>query len=109
LRPTDPRSGPKEVPSHAPAGPRSPPFGSLASVTLTRGVVSGFDTTKSGVVLKTDASIGAGNSGGAALDAGFHLIGVPVGAVEDAEVTSQLGYVLPVSLIPAEWKRRIGS
>ena len=34
--------------------------------------------------------------------------GAPVGTVEDAEVSSQLGYLLPVSLIPAEWKRRMG-
>jgi hypothetical protein len=88
--------------------PGSGSLGSLASVTLTRGVVSGFDTTKDGVVLKTDAEIGTGNSGGAALDGSFRLIGVPVGAVEDEEVSSQLGYVLPVSLIPAEWRRRIG-
>jgi hypothetical protein len=88
--------------------PGSGTLGSLASISLTRGVVSGFDSTKAGVVLKTDAEIGSGNSGGAALDASLRLIGVPMGTVEDKEVTSQLGYVLPVTLIPREWRRRIG-
>ncbi|MFN7960445.1 MAG: serine protease [Thermoanaerobaculia bacterium] len=83
-------------------------LGSRASITLTRGVVSGFDTTAHGVVFKTDAEIASGNSGGAALDASFRLIGVPTGSVEDKEGYSHLGYILPISLIPQSWRDRIG-
>lgn len=83
-------------------------LGSRASVTLTRGVISGFDTTGHGVVLKTDAEIASGNSGGAALDASFHLVGVPTASVEDTEGYSHLGYILPIDLMPKEWWARIG-
>ncbi len=82
-------------------------LGSRVSVTLTRGVISGFDTTEAGVVLKTDAEIGSGNSGGAALDGAYRLIGVPSATVEDAEVYSQLGYILPISRLPAAWREKI--
>jgi S1-C subfamily serine protease len=82
-------------------------MGSRVSVSLTRGVISGYDTTEAGFVFKTDAEIGSGNSGGAALDAAYRLIGVPTGTVEDAEGYSQLGYILPISRLPAEWKAKI--
>ncbi len=82
-------------------------MGSRVSVSLTRGVISGYDTTEAGVVFKTDAEIGSGNSGGAALDAAYRLIGVPTGTVEDAEGYSQLGYILPISRLPQAWKEKI--
>ena len=37
---------------------------SAVSVTLTRGVVSGYERTPIGTLIKTDAGIGPGNSGG---------------------------------------------
>ncbi len=83
-------------------------LGSRATLSLTRGVVAGFDRTEVGLVLKTDAEIGAGNSGGAALDAAWRLIAVPVGTVEDAEGYSQLGYLLPINLLPAQWRQKVG-
>lgn len=83
-------------------------LGSRATVSLTRGVISGFDTSEGGVIFKTDAEIGSGNSGGAALDRNWRLVGVPVGTVEDTEGYSQLGYILPVSRLPAAWRQRIG-
>lgn len=81
--------------------------GSRASVSLTRGVVSGFDTTPTGTLVKTDAEIGHGNSGGAAVDAAWRLVGVPTGTVEATEGYSQLGYILPLSRLPEEWKSKI--
>lgn len=83
-------------------------LGSRATVSLTRGVISGFDSSEGGVIFKTDAEIGSGNSGGAALDRNWRLIGVPVGTVEDTEGYSQLGYILPLSRLPASWRQRIG-
>lgn len=82
-------------------------LGSRVSVSLTRGVISGFDSQEAGVVFKTDAEIGSGNSGGAALDSAYRLIGVPTGTVEDADGYSQLGYILPISRLPAAWKEKI--
>ncbi len=38
------------------------------SVTLTHGVISGFEKTEAGLLMKADASIGPGSSGGAAVE-----------------------------------------
>ena len=83
-------------------------MGSRATVSLTRGVISGFDTAEGGLMFKTDAEIAAGNSGGAALDRDWRLIGVPVGVLEAVEGYSQLGYILPVSRMAADWREQIG-
>lgn len=82
-------------------------LGSRATVSLTRGVIAGFDTTEAGVILKTDAEIASGNSGGAALDAAYRLIGVPAGTIEDVEGYSQLGYILPIDRLPAAWRGKL--
>lgn len=53
------------------------------TITLTTGTVSGF-TSQAGLgsqaLIKTDASISAGNSGGLAVDAGGRVIGIPTKA-----------------------------
>ncbi|NJK61672.1 MAG: trypsin-like peptidase domain-containing protein [Synechococcaceae cyanobacterium SM2_3_1] len=81
--------------------------GSRTSVTLTRGVISGFDTADIGSVIKTDADISSGNSGGAALDGSFRLVGVPTFVVPEYDGNAQIGYIHPISLLPAEWTQMI--
>ncbi|MBK7877263.1 MAG: trypsin-like peptidase domain-containing protein [Planctomycetes bacterium] len=81
-------------------------LGSRVTISVTAGVVSGFDAVPEGRVLKTDAEITSGNSGGAALDAHGRLVGVPTSRVENG--SGQLGYVHPVEWIPAEWRARMG-
>lgn len=81
--------------------------GSRVSINYTRGVVSGFDNTDLGLVIKTDADISSGNSGGAALDEEHRLIGVPSYVVPEAEGHTQMGYVHAVSLLPARWRELI--
>lgn len=75
--------------------------GSRASVTFTRGVVSGFEKTSYGTLLKTDGLINSGSSGGAAVDRNYRLIGLPAIIMEEA--AGQLGFILPVTLFPNEW------
>lgn len=78
----------------------------LSSLTLTRGIVSGFsyeDDTMSWI--KTDCVINSGNSGGAAVNAEGELIGVPSMTIEDE--SDVLGYVRPVSAMPAAWRETI--
>jgi S1-C subfamily serine protease len=75
--------------------------GSRASVTYTRGVVSGFQQTSYGYDIKTDGEINSGSSGGAALDADFRLVGIPTSIV--GEASGQIAYVVPVSALPADW------
>ena len=77
------------------------------SVTLTQGVLSGFEKTAIGTLLKTDANISPGNSGGAALDSHWRLIGVPTFENISPEAVSQMSYVYPVSMIPQAWREMI--
>lgn len=80
--------------------------GSRASISLTRGIVSGFERANGNLLIKTDAEINSGNSGGAAINTYYELIGFPT--VTIGEDAGQLGYITPVSMIPKEWFRYIG-
>jgi S1-C subfamily serine protease len=75
--------------------------GSRVTISATRGIVSGYDTAAFGSVLKTDAEITNGNSGGAALDAQGNLVGIPTSTVENG--SGQIGYVHPIGALPAAW------
>ncbi len=77
--------------------------GSRASVSLTTGIVSGFDDTGSISFIKTDAEINSGNSGGAVIDVYYNLVGLPTVII--GEDSGQIGYITPVSAIPPEWYR----
>ncbi len=80
--------------------------GSRASISYTQGAVAGFQRTSFGLLIKSDGEINSGNSGGAALDNRYRLVGFPSSVV--AENAGQLAYVVPVPAIPADWRRRIG-
>jgi len=77
------------------------------SVTLTQGVLSGFEKTSIGTLIKTDASISPGSSGGAALDGNWRLIGVATSENVRPEDVSRMSYIHPLSLIPAPWRKLI--
>jgi len=79
--------------------------GSRVSITCTRGVVSGYDTVAFGTLIKTDAEITDGNSGGPALDEGGRIVGVATSVVESG--TGQVGYVHPIAAMPAHWRQRL--
>lgn len=75
--------------------------GSRVSVTFSRGVVSGFERRPFGRVIKTDALVNGGSSGGAALNGAYELVGLPTEMV--GERRRAIGFVYPVSLIPDAW------
>ncbi len=75
--------------------------GSRVTISVTRGIVSGFVADGNGRAIKTDAVIAGGNSGGAALNERGHLIGVPTALIESG--SGKIGYVQPLSAVPAEW------
>ena len=80
--------------------------GSRASVTLTRGTVAGYQHNEFGTSFKTDGEINSGNSGGAAIDAEYRLVGLPSSVVgEDA---GQLAYVIPIGVMPEVWLEIMG-
>lgn len=79
--------------------------GSRVSISLTRGIVSGFNSTDYGYLIKTDGEINSGNSGGAAFDEENRLIGFPMSVISDEG--GQIAYIHPVSLIPESWRRQI--
>ncbi len=76
--------------------------GSRTSVTFSRGVVSGFERLNIGRLVKTDAEINSGSSGGPALDDTWRLIGLATSII--GEDSGQIAYIHPVSLIPENWK-----
>ncbi len=78
-----------------------------ASVTLTQGVLSGFEKSEIGVLMKTDAGISPGSSGGAALDSRWRLIGVPTFESVNPEEVSRMAYIHPITLLPAAWQKMI--
>jgi S1-C subfamily serine protease len=85
--------------------PSTGTLGSLVTLHVTRGIVAGFDHGAGGMVLKTDAGITGGNSGGAALDEHGALIGIPTMIVEIA--SGQAGYVHPWTWMPVEWRKHL--
>jgi S1-C subfamily serine protease len=79
-------------------------LGSKPSITLTRGVVSGFENGPRGRFVKTDAAIAEGNSGGAVLNGRRELVGVPVRLVSAG--SGILAYLLPLDQVPAAWLKK---
>lgn len=82
--------------------------GTRAPVMLSRGVVSGFERERGGLRIKTDAFVASGSSGGAALDARYRLVGVPVFTMSDSDRAALLGFLVPVTELPREWRALIG-
>jgi S1-C subfamily serine protease len=81
--------------------------GSRSTVTYTRGVVAGFQIVPFGRIIKTDAVINEGSSGGAALDDELQLVGLTTEVV--GFDTSQLGYIYPVMSMSESWLETIGT
>ena len=68
-----------------------------ATVTFTKGTVSGFLTDEGWI--KTDAEINLGNSGGAAINRKGQLVGIPsAAAAEMLRLPGKIGLVRPVNL-----------
>ncbi len=87
--------------------PRFGGRGSRATITVSSGIVAGFELVPDGLVLKTDATIGPGNSGGAAVNSRYELVGLP------AEVmglgSSGIGYIVSTGMIPPRWLALAGA
>ena len=56
-------------------------------------------------LIKTDAMISSGNSGGAVMNAYYELLGIP-GYIMDIN-NDKMGYIYPVSCFPEDWIDRI--
>jgi S1-C subfamily serine protease len=76
--------------------------GSRPTITMTSGMVSGFQEVPFGRLIKTDGIVNEGSSGGAAVDRSYHLIGFPTEVV--GLDSTQIAYIYPVALIPGRWK-----
>jgi S1-C subfamily serine protease len=81
-------------------------LGSKVTITLTRGVLSGFEDLGLGMTLKTDGEINYGNSGGAALTADNRLVGLPTQLNPDSG--GKIAYIHSVDMIPDGWLEAIG-
>ncbi|NCN05579.1 MAG: trypsin-like peptidase domain-containing protein [Spirochaetales bacterium] len=81
-------------------------LGSRSTLTLSRGVVSGFERRSFGVVIKTDGFINSGSSGGAAFDENGQLVGLPT--IITYQNGGQLSFIHPLQVIPTRWWDLIG-
>ncbi|MDF1797998.1 MAG: serine protease [Planctomycetota bacterium] len=77
---------------------------SMTTISLTRGICSGFAESLEGPSIKTDAGIHSGISGGALLDSSWRLIGVPSATITDTNFAGGLGFAIPVESFPASWR-----
>jgi S1-C subfamily serine protease len=70
------------------------------TATLSDGIVSGFlkEDDIERAWIKTDAEINPGNSGGLALDAHWHLIGIPTAVSTGNVVSGKIGRLRPINL-----------
>ncbi len=75
--------------------------GSRVSISLSRGIISGFEQRAGVPMIKTDTLILPGNSGGAVINPYFELVGIV--SYTAGEKGNAIGYVFPVSHIPDEW------
>lgn len=83
-------------------------LGTRVSITATRGIVSGFERRGDTLLIKTDADIASGNSGGPVLNEDYELIGIATEAISEELGNSQIGYIWPLWLVPEEWWRVAG-
>ena len=79
--------------------------GSRTSITFTSGIVSGFEAAAECNLIKTDALISSGNSGGAVIDAYNELLGFPAYIMDINN--NKMGYIYPVTCLPYSWLSRI--
>lgn len=83
-------------------------LGTRVSINLTRGIVSGFERRGETLLIKTDADIASGNSGGPVLNERYEVIGIATEAISEELGNSQIGYIWPLWLVPADWWRTAG-
>lgn len=81
--------------------PTAGSYGPRASVSVTRGIVSGFERRNGTVYIKSDALIDEGNSGGALINVFGELVGLPVFTAKSGK--GRMSFFLPVSAIPDSW------
>ena len=75
--------------------------GSRVTITVASGEVIGLQRVPYGRLIKTNALISSGSSGGTAVDDQNRLIGLPTGVVEAQG--AQVGFIHPIDAIPPEW------
>ncbi|MDY7028104.1 MAG: serine protease [Spirochaetota bacterium] len=75
--------------------------GSRVSITLSRGIISGFEQRGGVPMIKTDTLVLPGNSGGAVINPYFELVGIVSYTVGEKGIA--VGYIFPVSHIPDNW------
>jgi S1-C subfamily serine protease len=78
------------------------------TITLVRGVLAGVGESEGHEVLKTDADISPGNSGGAAFDMDGVLVGVPTFSSVAEDRAADLGWLIPAAEAAGFLARHVG-
>jgi S1-C subfamily serine protease len=74
-----------------------------AEITWTSGVLSGYERPHGVLLLRHDAEVSAGSSGGALLNERHQLIGITTAMHGDLADFSATGLALPLSEFPSDW------
>ena len=77
---------------------------SFVTLSVTRGVLSGYSQELEGLQYKVDAQIHSGMSGGACIDGQGRLVGLPSASLSDFNQAGGLGFVIPVANVPGAWR-----
>lgn len=81
---------------------------SMVSLTMKNGVCAGYSRELEGALIKTDAEIHAGDSGGPYVDATGRCVGIAISSLADNDQGGGIGFIVPTDLLPDEWRARIG-
>ena len=75
---------------------------------MTSGVCAGYSRESEGALIKTDAEVHAGDSGGPFVDATGRLVGIAISTLADTDQSGNIGFVVPRDLVPDEWREWLG-
>lgn len=92
-------------PLHCVAYPGVGGLGSLVTLSVSGGVLSGYWGSGPRRMLKTDADIAPGSSGGALVDGRGRVVAIVTDTVEDAAASSS--YARSIEVLPAGWRELI--
>lgn len=80
-------------------------YAGRVTITVSQGVLSGFERQGDFFLWKTDADFHPGSSGGPVLDEQFNVVGLASETLEETTTSGKIGWIRPISSLPVEWRQ----